>query len=759
MRSTAVTGSLFLSAAALVLLPALDRRADGDAVAATVSVAQDPPALLPPRAAPPAWLVESADLVRRGDWEGAVAMLLRSHPEDEAARAVLLSLQGETLVRAGRLAEAKAPLEEAAALREAQPQAGARALFRLAEMAEAEGNERIALDLLEDVRHVDPRSALADEAAERAVALLLHGDPSQALERAAALPVPTDDDEVAARRTALLARAASLAGDVPRHDAAMRRLFYDMPTTAAARELAADSWCVAEPSRALAEGRAEDLLGRVDRLLEADRGREALPEADRILAARPSGPLRATALLDRGRALRLLGRSSQAVAPLQEAASADAPTVSCRAAWQASRAFESLRRPRDARRSLEAAARGCACAWRDRAALELADEAAQGGDVAAARATWERIAATSPDESTRRAASWRRAWSLFGDGDEAALAAFEDVIAMAPTSGEAAAASFWEARLLRDRGDGEQAAARMALLAHDFPLEYYGITAGGECGLGCQPLPECGRADKTQELHARLLAMRDEEAARRVELLQDMGLTDEALIEVRFAAPEGEAGRREARACEALLLSLAGRSREAVHAFRDAVPDWRTRRDVPAPLLCAGFPFDHDALLLSGAGASGVDPALLLGLVHQESAFDETAISHAGARGLMQVMPATGQTIAHWLGERLRTSALLDPQVNVRYGTTYLRRLLDDTGSVEVALAGYNAGPSRARRWWDDTPAKDTARFVESIPIEETRNYVKAIVVNRALYEQAWLEPLARVKDSPARLPATAGGS
>src|SRR6185369_6369855 len=121
----------------------------------------------------------------------------------------------------------------------------------------------------------------------------------------------------------------------------------------------------------------------------------------------------------------------------------------------------------------------------------------------------------------------------------------------------------------------------------------------------------------------------------------------------------------------------------------------------------------------------------------------------------MQVMPATGQTIARWLGERLRTASLLDPQVNIRYGTTYLRRLLDDSGCVEVALAGYNAGPSRARRWWDGLPAKDPARFVESIPIDETRNYVKAIVVNRVLYAQAWLEPMASGTD---REPAPAGG-
>ena len=77
---------------------------------------------------------------------------------------------------------------------------------------------------------------------------------------------------------------------------------------------------------------------------------------------------------------------------------------------------------------------------------------------------------------------------------------------------------------------------------------------------------------------------------------------------------------------------------------------------------------------------------------------------------------------------------LVDPEHNVRYGTAYLRRLLDNLEHPELALAGYNAGGTRARRWWEGLTERDLPLFVESIPFDETRHYVKSVTWNRHFY-------------------------
>jgi soluble lytic murein transglycosylase len=176
-----------------------------------------------------------------------------------------------------------------------------------------------------------------------------------------------------------------------------------------------------------------------------------------------------------------------------------------------------------------------------------------------------------------------------------------------------------------------------------------------------------------------------------------------------------------------------GRHEEALRALRAAYPDWRCREDVPASAWCAAYPVAYADLVLEHGGSEGVDPALLFALIHQESVFRSEAVSWAGARGLMQIMPATGRVIARWMGEG-RSPDLMDPALNVRYGTRYLRKLLDEFERPELALAGYNAGGGRVRRWWKALPEDDVPLFVESIPFDETRDYVKAILWNRMLY-------------------------
>jgi soluble lytic murein transglycosylase len=148
------------------------------------------------------------------------------------------------------------------------------------------------------------------------------------------------------------------------------------------------------------------------------------------------------------------------------------------------------------------------------------------------------------------------------------------------------------------------------------------------------------------------------------------------------------------------------------------------------------FPVDFEATVRQEASASKIDPLLVFSLIKQESAYSEGAESRVGALGLMQLMPETAVLVAGKSGApQPRPADLLKGETNIRLGVRYLGDLLNRyNGNLLHALAAYNAGPERVDVWvkqWNTVAAPE---FVEMIPFEETRNYVKSIVRNYAFY-------------------------
>jgi len=132
---------------------------------------------------------------------------------------------------------------------------------------------------------------------------------------------------------------------------------------------------------------------------------------------------------------------------------------------------------------------------------------------------------------------------------------------------------------------------------------------------------------------------------------------------------------------------------------------------------------------------AGIDPAWAYGLMRQESRFNIGARSHVGAGGLMQVMPDTAKLIARQMGESYNPAALSDMNTNIRYGTFYLSMIQNQlSGSSVLATAGYNAGPNRARRWQPDFKTLASDQYTETIPLAETRDYVKHVMTNATHY-------------------------
>jgi soluble lytic murein transglycosylase len=129
-------------------------------------------------------------------------------------------------------------------------------------------------------------------------------------------------------------------------------------------------------------------------------------------------------------------------------------------------------------------------------------------------------------------------------------------------------------------------------------------------------------------------------------------------------------------------------------------------------------------------------------MVRQESAFDAEARSWAGARGLMQLMPATARELAQRMGLRYSTTRLGDPDYSIRLGTRYFRQVLEMfDGNQELALAGYNGGPYRIKKLWRQA-GKDPEldRFLEGLSLEETKTYVKRILLFEDSYERLYAD-------------------
>ncbi len=268
-----------------------------------------------------------------------------------------------------------------------------------------------------------------------------------------------------------------------------------------------------------------------------------------------------------------------------------------------------------------------------------------------------------------------------------------------------------------------------------FPLTFYGQRAALAGGA------------TTDALAARIRDLKDPEWTR----VQASGFVDGELVRAALLlAAWGEARRASAflLRADAAATDPAGRSIDSRLALGLGLPDVavaiaRAAGRGGGALPEAGWPLPLDP------PPGTLDPAVTLGLIRQESSFDVGAASPAGARGLMQLMPATAESVARRIGEQTSLVALTtDAAHNMRLGTAYLRAMLDQFGgSLPLAVAAYNAGPNRVSAWLaasGDPRAGgiDMLDWIELIPFTETRNYVQRVLENVVIYQAKRDEPL-----------------
>ncbi|MFP6625975.1 MAG: lytic transglycosylase domain-containing protein [Deltaproteobacteria bacterium] len=348
-----------------------------------------------------------------------------------------------------------------------------------------------------------------------------------------------------------------------------------------------------------------------------------------------------------------------------------------------------------------------------------------------------RQAAAGADSSVAAESRWRAGWVSYLAGNFSGAAwVFGRVAERGGRGGPEAL--YWQARSLEklEKNGGQQKAASIhARILADHPDSYYAYLSEKRS----KQLAPAPKVEAIPAVPATMDASGADTPAQgnlyRARALALAGLDRWASLEVKTALARAPSSAKAAMLAEA---SRAGAHSEAMRTALALYYGGQLRENQLYPYL---YPKAHEEVVRTQALRHGLDPALVWGLMRQESAFDRRAVSPASAYGLMQLLSATAERMARNAGVEggLTADRLFEADTNIRLGTAYLGVLADLFADNEVLmLAGYNAGERASERWRKQFSGLDEDEFVERISYRETRSYVKKVLRNRRNYQRLY---------------------
>ena len=603
------------------------------------------------------------------------------HPDSRLASAALI--QAAVLAsHAGDDAAAQAALKR---VLESYPDApeGAQALYMLGGVTAARGQPETAALAYRQLMVLAPTTGYADGASDRLVALAATGTPTPPL------------------------------SITQRIDRAERLLRGGVPKTAAD-----------EAERIVSEARDPGIVLRALEVVAEGAQRlgrwEAAARAKELAVARASTVQKPKLQLEQGRLLLRAGQRQKALALFTAVAAAGSEAEASEALYQQARTLDDLERD---------------------------------GEAAAAYRT---LATRYPKREVAGAAMWRLGWLAYLRGDVKGAAQQWARLMEAP-GGRAyrTAAIYWRARATEQLTGAASARRLYAQAAAEAPRGYYGMLAvdrmkGEAGGEAATADGNSFAAERAKAKGAGLVFPADPAAAlaedpgfARVELLRRIGL-------VEYAWQELEDVVHRATGDTVRLYGFSSayvrdeRFHMALRIFRRHFAGLAASDDpaLPRAFWEMLYPLGWGEDIGEAARRAGLDPFLVAAVVREESSFYPRALSRAGARGLMQLMPATARPMAEVRGLPFNAGDLLDdPGANLEMGAAFLSGLVKEFGDVRLAVAAYTAGPGRLRQWWKARRTSDVEAFVEQIPYDETRQYVKRVMLSWREYTRIYGEP------------------
>lgn len=503
-------------------------------------------------------------------------------------------------------------------------------------------------------------------------------------------------------------------------------------------------------------GSFDDERARADRLFESKQYNDAARAYESFLALFPDGERLDEVQLRRGVALAESRQYAQAVLPLAKVSSRNAD-------MQAEALFYQARALRNSNRAAES------FVLVDRLTSQHAKH------PRAAEALNELVNYLDKANRQAEAASRQRQLiALFPHSEFAAEASYELGFKAYQAQNYAEAARLLEQHLLNHRypetkmigeagfyagksneklGRKARALALYDLVVARYPYGFDGVMASRRAAalrnsdrtLRAEQSPDLQRMRDNATYVVPLRETADDSATARIQRADDFTAAwiDELAIKELNQALSTAADSPRLNLRLAQVYAQRGDNFQATLTLRRGYPDLYSYKDdeVPKEAWEIYFPLYHWDTIKQEARRYAIDPYLAAGLIRQESVFNPKAVSRVGARGLMQVMPATGRLVSKQQGlDAVTANDLLNPQLNIKLGMNYLAQMIGQLGRFEYAAAGYNAGPGRAKRWVAERGSLDLEDWIESIPFSETRGYVKGVLRYAANYRRFYKE-------------------
>lgn len=631
----------------------------------------------------------------------------------------------------GEVSRIASPIAEYALLYQAE------SLARMGDAAAARAAAQQAADAAPDSRAAAPALLLAGEQASRA------GDDAGGAALWRRFLDHNPDHAEAPRAKLRMGQSLAAAGRAAEAVAVYRDLWLSSPASpladAAARELRA----LEARGIPVAPATATQRVERAERLAAAGLADQARTEAEAVLAQGRPVELSLRALRVVAEGARHAGRDDLALAAAGRGFGL--ATGDKRAFWLLESAKIQLKKNRDG--AIAAADRLTAdypkAPEAPEALLLKARLLESGPAPKAAEAVYLKLAQGYPESEEGHRAAWRLGWLswLRADYGEAAERWSRIFTLRTARQGYLDASAYWVGRTHEQRGDAEAAARQFAQLVADAPRSYYGVLAARRSP-GAQPNPArnpiSAQIAASLPVDPRELLQADAPYAR-VEALRGVGLGDFADEEMDEVVRRSTGDLRRLYALSAAyaqddrpFFSLRILRRHFISLARSAPPA------LPHGFWDLFYPLGWRAELTDAASRASLDPYLVAAVVREESSFNPQARSSVGARGLMQLMPDTARQLAKGRGLPAGDDMLTAPGANLALGSAYLAGLMKEFGDPRLAVAAYNAGPARVREWWKARVTDDVEAWVELIPFDETRFFVRRVMLSWEEYHRLY---------------------
>ena len=616
------------------------------------------------------------------------------------------------------------------------------ALFWSAQANRALKHPAEALENLRALERDYPHTAMREQVIEALAATALDlGKPQETLEALESYPPASGKPEL----LLLLARARQAARQTARAAADYQTIYYRYPLSDEAKTAGSALPALQRSLRQEYPRPSLELqLKRAQSFYDAKKWREARAEFEKVLAQAPreaADPLRQHAQL---RIAEARVQSNASPALLANLTLSDAETDAERL-YALSQIWRTRKNDAEMFRAIrQLLEKYPQSRWAEDALMAEANYYWVQLDRVRAAEDYRRVAEAYPGGKNAQIAEWRIAWVAYLNRQSDAVDRFQAFLLKYPSSPYTVNALYWLGRSAERNGNPAHARSFFDKAVSRFPQSYFGMAAAQRLaviGPGAENpaefLDKIPPAPPLRPLDEPLPAAAAERWAR-AQALRAIAFDASAEQELKFAYFATAAPRLLLEAAQAAFDQ--GHFAAGMAYGRLVMPNLEARKKEDAPLAAwkALYPLPYEAALRREAARNGLDPALVAGLIRQESTFQADAVSHADAIGLMQMLPKTGRLVARKLHLRYSKKKLFDPEFNLTVGTVYLAGLLRATGGPEQALAAFNAGEDRIASWSAERKYDEIAELVESIPFTETREYVQIVLRNAELYRMIY---------------------